>query len=116
MANYLIDVDGTICDDIPNEESHRYKDAIPFENAANYLQQLAEEGHTITYFTSREEKDREVTLAWLNTHNFPVHGLIMNKPRGGGKEYIWVDNTLIHAVHYNNVKWDDLFLEFISNL
>ena len=27
---YLIDIDGTVCDDIKNEDSHLYKDAKPY--------------------------------------------------------------------------------------
>lgn len=103
--NLLMDIDGTITDDIPNEESHRYADAVPFDGAAKALQALVSEGHSLTYFTSREEKDREVTMKWLEKHGFPCHGLIMNKPRGGN--YAWIDNHLVRGIRFLSTKWDE---------
>jgi len=113
MANYLIDIDGTICEDLKNEESHRYPDAVPYENAAMYLTKLADDGHKITYFTSREEKDREATLLWLRRHGFPIHGLIMNKPRGG--RYVWIDNLDPKTVCFRGQEWNEpIFQNIVS--
>ena len=33
IKNYLIDIDGTICDDIPNEEPQRMLTAAPYPDA-----------------------------------------------------------------------------------
>ena len=33
IKNYLIDIDGTICDDIPNEEPHRMATAERYDDA-----------------------------------------------------------------------------------
>jgi hypothetical protein len=38
--NFLIDIDGTICEDIPNEEPERMEDAAIFEDALGDLQRL----------------------------------------------------------------------------
>jgi len=103
VVNYLIDLDGTVCEDIPNEESHRYSDAEPYEGAAEILQSLVDNGHTVTYFTAREEKDRMVTLTWLAKHGFPEGRLIMDKPRGGN--YVWVDNHKVRGVRFVGKKW-----------
>ena len=54
---YLIDIDGTVCDDIKNEDSHLYKDAKPYEGSKEQINKLADEGNTIVFFTAREYKD-----------------------------------------------------------
>ena len=94
--NYLIDIDGTVGEDIPNEESHRFKDAYVYEGAVDWVNGLYEQGHTITFFTARESKDYQVTFDWLTQNGFQFHRLLMDKPRGGN--YIWVDNHLVKGV------------------
>jgi uncharacterized HAD superfamily protein len=98
IKNYLIDIDGTICDDIPNEEPWRMKDAQVFPDALERLNKWFDEGHIITFFTSRTEEHREVTETWLKENGFKYHGLLMNKPRGGN--YHWIDNHLVRATRY----------------
>jgi len=97
--NYLIDIDGTICDDIPNEEPERMKDANVYPQALETLNKWFDEGHIITFFTSRIEEHRNVTVEWLNKHGFKYHALLMNKPRGGN--YHWIDNHIVRATRYN---------------
>lgn len=116
MKNYLIDIDGTICDDIKNEDSHLYAKATPYKNASFYLRKLSSEGNKITYFTSREEKDREVTLNWLKQYQFPIDGLIMNKPRGGN--YKWIDNLNPVGIHFTEEmpkEWTENMFEVICS-
>ncbi len=62
MKHFLIDIDGTICDDIKNEDSHLYIIAKPIEGSIEQINQWYDEGHTITFFTAREEEDRGVTV------------------------------------------------------
>src|SRR6185437_3009011 len=110
MDNFLLDLDGTICEDIPNEESHRYADAVPFEDAAKELHKLLLGGNTITYFTAREEKDRETTIKWLEKHGFPKGHLIMGKPRGGN--YFWIDNHKVTGIRFYGNKWDNKYMSY----
>ena len=98
VKNYLIDIDGTICDDIPNEEPERMATAELYPEALETLNKWYSEGHIITFFTSRTEGHREVTEKWLNDHGFKYHGLLMGKPRGGN--YHWVDNHMVRATRY----------------
>ena len=70
IKNYMIDIDGTITDDIPNEEPERMSTCEPFPDAIETLNKWYEEGHIITFFTSRVEEHRIVTEAWLNKHGF----------------------------------------------
>jgi hypothetical protein len=51
---FLIDIDGTICDDIKNEESHLYPTANHFEPALQIINKWYDEGNVITFFTARE--------------------------------------------------------------
>lgn len=98
VKNYLIDIDGTICDDIPNEQPERMETAELYPEALVTLNKWYDEGHIITFFTSRTEEHRAVTEKWLNKHGFKYHGLLMGKPRGGN--YHWVDNHMVRATRY----------------
>lgn len=105
IKNYLIDIDGTITDDIPNEEPERMKTCLPFPDALRTLNHWFDEGHIICFFTSRTEAHRNITETWLKTHGFKYHSLLMGKPRGGN--YHWIDNHLVKATRYNG-KFTDL--------
>ena len=99
VKNYLIDIDGTICDDIPNEEPERMATAKVYPDALKTLNKWYDEGHIITFFTSRIEEHRDVTIAWLDKNGFKYHGLLMDKPRGGN--YHWIDNHMVRATRYS---------------
>ena len=105
IKNYLIDIDGTICDDIPNEEPERMSNANVYPEALKTLNKWYEEGHIITFFTSRLENHRKITETWLKLHGFKYHSLLMNKPRGGN--YHWIDNHIVRATRYDG-KFTDL--------
>ena len=99
IKNYLIDIDGTICDDIPNEEPERMSTAKVYPDALKTLNKWYDQGHIICFFTSRTEEHRNVTEDWLQRHGFKYHSMVMGKPRGGN--YHWVDNHLVKATRYN---------------
>lgn len=103
--NFMIDIDGTICDDIPNEEPERMATAKIFDGALETINKWYDEGHIITFFTSRIEEHREVTEEWLDRHGFKYHGMLMGKPRGGN--YHWIDNHTVKATKYKG-KFTDL--------
>ena len=108
VKNYLIDIDGTICDDIPNEEPERMATANVYPDARETLNRWFEQGHIITFFTSRLEEHRTVTEKWLEENGFNYHGMMMGKPRGGN--YHWVDNHIVRATRYDG-KFTDLVEE-----
>ncbi len=99
IKNYLIDIDGTVTDDIPNEEPERMVTCLPFPDALKTLNEWFDQGHIITFFTSRIEEHRVVTENWLREHGFKYHGLLMGKPRGGN--YHWIDNHMVRATRYD---------------
>ena len=105
IKNYLIDIDGTICDDIPNEEPERMATAKLYPDALKTLNKWYDEGDYITFFTSSVEAHRQITEKWLNENGFKYHGLLMGKPRGGN--YHWVDNHIVRATRFDG-KFTDL--------
>ena len=108
IKNYLIDIDGTITEDVPNEEPERMGTCEPFPDALETLNKWYEQGHIITFFTSRTEEHREITEMWLKKHGFLYHGLLMGKPRGGN--YHWIDNHMVRATRFKG-KFTDLIVK-----
>ena len=111
IKNYLIDIDGTICDDIPNEEPERMVTAALYPDALITINKWFDEGHVITFFTSRVEEHRQVTEAWLKENGFNYHALLMGKPRGGN--YHWIDNHIVRATRFEG-KFTDLVDKTVS--
>lgn len=105
VKNYLIDIDGTITDDIPNEEPERMKDCKPYPDALETVNKWYDEGHCICFFTSRTADLAEITETWLNKCGFKYHSVVYGKPRGGN--YHWIDNHLVKATRYKG-KFTDL--------
>ncbi|MGY6560708.1 MAG: LNS2 domain-containing protein [Luteibaculaceae bacterium] len=108
VKNFLIDIDGTITDDIPNEEPERMATCDPYLDALEICNKWYDEGHIITFFTSRLEEHRTVTETWLNKHGFKYHGILFGKPRGGN--YHWIDNHMVRATKFKG-KFTDLVKE-----
>lgn len=108
VKNFLIDIDGTICDDVPNEEPERMVHCVPYKDALAILNKWYNEGHIITFFTSRTEEHRQITEVWLKQHGFKYHGLLMGKPRGGN--YHWIDNHIVRATRFKG-KFTDLVVK-----
>ena len=97
--NYMIDIDGTICEDIPNEEPWRMADAKVYPDALELINKWHDDGHVITFFSSRTEEHRKVTEEWLDNTGFRYHGVLLGKPRGGN--YHWIDNHIVRATKFN---------------
>jgi hypothetical protein len=105
---YLIDIDGTVCDDIPNEESHKFILAEPFIESRDRINEWFMDGNYICFFTARTEDHRDVTDRWLKQHSFKYHQLLMDKPRSmNGEEYVWIDNHPVRGVTYKGT-WSNL--------
>ena len=105
---FLIDIDGTICDDIKNEDRHLFGSANEIKGSKEIINKWYDEGNVITFFTARESQDREVTEDWLNAKGFKFHGLVTDKPRiKDGQEYVWIDNRKVKAVTFLG-NWSEL--------
>lgn len=105
VKNYLIDIDGTITDDIPNEEPERMLTCEPFPDALETINRWYDEGHHICFFTSRTEGLKKITEDWLDQNGFKYHSVLCGKPRGGN--YHWIDNHLVKATRYKG-KFTDM--------
>ena len=102
MKILLIDIDGTDCTDIKNEDSHLYPTAEVIDGSLEQINNWYREGHHITFFTAREAKDRDVTIKWLDDNGFKYNGLITDKPRciNSDDEYVWIDNRKVRGITY----------------
>ncbi len=98
IKNYLIDIDGTICEDVPNEEPERMLTCEEIPGAKEQVNKWFDEGHIITFFTSRLESHRANTEQWLKERGFKWHGIIFGKPRGGN--YHWIDDRTVKATKF----------------
>ena len=98
IKNFLIDIDGTISEDVPNEEPERMLTCEEIPGAKEYVNKWYDEGHIITFFTSRLEEHRANTEQWLTEHGFKWHGIIFGKPRGGN--YHWIDDRSVKATRF----------------
>ncbi|NAW51756.1 phosphoheptose isomerase [Elizabethkingia argentiflava] len=105
IVNYLIDIDGTITEDVPNEEPERMKVCKPFPDALATINKWYDQGHQICFFSSRTEDLREITETWLRENGFKFHSVLLGKPRGGN--YHWIDNHLVKATRYKG-KFTDM--------
>lgn len=98
IKNYLIDIDGTITDDVPNEQPERMIHSKPYPDARDTINHWFEQGHKICFFTSRTEDLRKITEEWLDRNGFKYHSILFGKPRGGN--YHWIDNHTVRATQY----------------
>jgi len=105
VKNYLIDIDGTVTEDVPNEQPERMSTCLPYEDSVDMINSWYDDGHIITFFTSRTNEHEIVTKQWLDKHGFKYHYLLLNKPRGGN--YHWIDNHIVRATRYDG-KWTEL--------
>lgn len=105
---FLIDIDGTVCEDIRNEDRHLFTTAKRFDESLKIINKWYEEGNVICFFTARESQDRGVTEEWLNNNGFKYHSLVTDKPRcKDDQEYVWIDNRKVRAVTYLGT-WSEL--------
>lgn len=98
MKNYILDLDGVVCEDVPNERPELMESAAEISGAREWINKRYESGDYICFFTARMEINRQVTENWLRIHGFNYHQIIFGKPRGGN--YHYVDNLRIQATTF----------------
>jgi hypothetical protein len=90
---YIIDLDGTVWEDTPNEVAHnKTETAKIFDNAVEWINEKYEEGNYICLFTARTEALKKVTIDKLNSIGLKYHRIILNKPR--------IRHTVFDGYHY----------------
>lgn len=98
INNFLIDIDGTVSEDVPNEEPERMLTCAEIPGAKDQINKWYDEGHIIYFFTSRLEEHRAYTEQWLHEKDFKWQGIIFGKPRGGN--YHWIDDRSVRATRF----------------
>jgi ribonucleotide monophosphatase NagD (HAD superfamily) len=90
MKTYVIDIDGTIC----NNTFGDYESATPFEDRIAHLNKLYDEGNTIIYLTARgmgryknsrmlaHQNFFDLTYNQLQSWGCKFHELHLGKPAG----------------------------------
>ena len=96
--NYIIDIDGVICENVLNGEPGKMKIAKEIPGARETINQWFDQGHIICFLTSRTDDHKAITETWLRKHRFKYHLVLFNKPRGGN--YHYVDDKTIRATRF----------------
>ena len=109
--NVMVDIDGTVSDDISNKDSHLFRNASVIDGSVEAVNGLYNRGHNVTFFTARLESHREDTEFWLKENGFKYHSLLMEKPQGGN--YVWIDNLKVTGIHFKG-DWKESLSEFDS--
>ena len=109
---YIIDLDGTVWDDVPNEVAHNETaTAKVFDNAVEWINKKYDEGNYICLFTARTEAHKKVTEDKLNSIELKYHQLMLNKPRlrhTAFDGYHYIDNcAVLKASRFEGV-WTEL--------
>ncbi|RLJ00450.1 MAG: phosphoheptose isomerase [Candidatus Aenigmatarchaeota archaeon] len=99
LTNHLIDIDGVVCEDIPNEEPERMKSAYEIPGVKDKINKWYDNRNILAFFTSRTDVQREVTIEGLKEHGFKYPNIMFNKPRGGNCHYM--DNRYIKSTKFN---------------
>lgn len=95
---YMIDIDGVICEHVPNEFPEKMKSAKELPGAREWINSKYDSGDYICFFTARLEEHRKITEKWLKEHGFRYHEVIFGKPRGGNYHYI--DGAQVRATTF----------------
>jgi len=99
LRNFIIDIDGVVSEDVPNEEPERMISAYEIPGSRECVNNWYDLGHIITFFTSRTENEREITVKWLDEKGYKYHNIIFGKPRGGNYHYI--DDNRVRATTFD---------------
>jgi uncharacterized HAD superfamily protein len=112
MKIFIIDIDGTICENVPNElGAERMRHAKPFNDSIAAINRLYDEGNYICFFTARTDEHEEATRDWLKKHHVSYHQLILNKPR---KLPPYVGYHFIDDAHVRATTFKGKFSNFVK--
>ncbi len=104
---YVIDIDGTICDKLEQQE---YESSVPKRDRISLINKLYDEGHHITYLTARgmgrynndsklaEVSFRYITELQLKKWGCKYHELFFGKPSGD----VYIDDKGMNANDFFN--------------
>jgi len=99
----VIDLDGTICEEVPTFERCM---AQPKSCVVTTLNDLKQHGYFIIIYTARGWAEYKMTKDWLKTHNIPHDLLLCGKPLYN----YWIDDRALNARD-----WDEIRLRLCSS-
>ena len=100
-----IDIDGTVADcsivdfTKADDDPTELMKAKPIKGALRSVKTLHNQGHTIIFYTSRDNGCKKITEKWLKKHGFPFHHLEMEK----FVAHIYIDDRAINGCDWNRV-------------
>lgn len=92
----VIDMDGTICEEVPTFEKALSK---PIKGAVDKINKLYDNGHFITIYTARGWAEFRMTEAWLEAHGIKYHVLMCGKPIYD----LWIDDRAIRFKSWDKI-------------
>ena len=101
QKNFIVGIDDCIC--VAKESSRGLSEknvieAEEVEGASAWINERYDEGHNICFLTTRKERLRSSTEAWLKQHGFKYHSLIMNRPKA--QQYHYIDDRHVQATTF----------------
>lgn len=106
-----VDIDDTICYHKGDRKAMKYEDAFPIQKNIDKVNKLYNQGHEITYWTSRGAGTgidwTDVTKAQLKKWGAKYHHLIVKKPF----YHMFIDDRSINSLW----DWDETSLKRIED-
>lgn len=97
-----IDLDGVIVkEDEKLTPPERYEYAELIEGAKKFLDWMNEKDFLVVIYSSRWEKDRDITEKWLKRHGIRYDSLVLGKPRA---DYYIDDRALRFVGRFKLIK------------
>lgn len=101
QKNFVIGIDECICTVKKSGRRLSAKDvseALVVRGAKEWVNKRYDEGHNVCFLTTRGERFRAATEAWLEKKGFKYHSLIMSKP--DALQYHYIDDRHVQATTF----------------
>lgn len=96
IKRVVIDIDGTICEELPTFEKSL---ANPIAGALESVNKLYDSGVFIIFYTARGWAEFKMTENWLKSHGFKYHTLICGKPVYD----MWIDDRAVKFTDWPSI-------------
>ena len=101
QKNFIVGIDDCICVTRSSKRGLSAKNVAEAEEilgARSWINKRYDEGHNICFLTTRKERLRAPTEAWLKEHGFKYHSLIMDRPKA--QHYHYIDDRHVQATTF----------------
>src|SRR3989338_6700460 len=100
-----IDIDGTVADSARvdlgkvDRSPDEFWKATPRKGVVEAVRKLYKQGHTIVFYTCRNNGSKNITKQWLMKYRFPFHHLVMNK----FVAHVYIDDRAVNGCCWKDV-------------